>query len=317
MLEVLQVKRFIPWVGFVVSMACMVFFIASTAPHWKTISTENWDTKIWILVVLALCFYVATYASATLAWKFSLLILGQSASYAKLARVLLLSQFAKYLPGNVGHHIGRVVLAKRVGLRVEPVIASMAIDIMILLAAAVICSLPAFALTQSFLAKYGAGRGRVAVWLVMFAVLVFLLLAIVPTTRRAIVHHGKFIAQHCDLKKFPLFAKAGLVHCLAFIFGATALYLLCSAFAGTFSATWLSILGVYTAAWLLGFIMPGAPAGIGVRELALLVGLSPIYGEQQAMAAAAILRLVTTSGDGIVFLFAFIRWGKINPPLSS
>ena len=317
MSEVQQVKRFMPWVGFVISMSCMAFFIASTAPHWKAISTTDWDARVWALVILALCFYLATYASATLAWKLSLRILGQSAGYAKLARVLLLSQFAKYLPGNVGHHIGRVVLAKRVGLRVEPVIASMAIDIMILLVAAAICSLPAFALTQSFIGKYGVGHGRVAVWLVMMAVLVLVALAIVPATRRIIVRHSRFIAQHCDLKQFPLFAKAGLVHCFAFIFGATALYLLCSAFAGAFNATWLSILGVYTAAWLLGFVMPGAPAGLGVRELALLVGLSPIYGEQQAMAAAAILRLVTTSGDGIVFLFALLRWGKLNPSPSS
>lgn len=269
-----------------------------------------------MLVILGLCLYLATYASATLAWKLSLRILGQPTSYAKLARVLLLSQFAKYLPGNVGHHIGRVVLAKRVGLRLEPVIASMAIDIVILLAAAVICSLPAFALTQSFIGKYGANHGMVAVWVIMIAILVLVTLAIVPVTRRIIVHHSRFIAQHCGLKQFPLFAKAGLVHCFDFILGATALYLLCSAFAGTFGATWLSILGIYTAAWLLGFIMPGAPAGLGVRELALLVGLSPIYGEQQAMEAAAILRLVTTSGDGIVFLFAYIRWGKIIPASS-
>lgn len=303
-------KRWIPWVGLAISLSCIAFFVASTAPHWHAVSTAHWTAWTWLLVTLALCVYIATYASATLAWQFSLRIAGRPVEYAKLARILLLSQFAKYLPGNVGHHVGRVVLARRIGLPIDTVVVSMALDTMILLGAAVACSVPAFALMLSLLQEHGASHGRIALATLGFLSLALVILALVPVARREILRHGRLVVQLCHRGTLPLFARGWLVHGLAFLFGATALYLLCSALDGSFSAAWWSVVGVYTVAWLLGFVMPGAPAGIGIREVALLVGLSPLYGEEQAMAAAAILRLVTTTGDALVFLFALLRWRK-------
>lgn len=310
-------KRWLSWVGLAISLSCIVFFIVSTTPHWRAMSTTDWTAATWGVVALAMCFYLATYVSATLAWQLSLRIAGKSVGYAKLARVLLLSQFAKYLPGNVGHHVGRVVLAKRIGLPIESTVISMALDTMILLVAAAACSVPAFALMLSLLQKHGAGHGRIALGVLALAAVALMVLALVPVARREIVRHGRLVAQLCHRGKLPLFAHGWFVHCFAFLFGATTLYLLCSALSGVFSATWLSVLGVYTVAWLLGFVMPGAPAGIGIREVALLVGLTPLYGEQQAMAAAATLRLVTTTGDGLVFLFALVRWRKAGEQVAT
>lgn len=269
------------------------------------------------MVTLALCFYVATYATATLAWQCSLRIVGKPVEYAKLARVLLLSQFAKYLPGNVGHHVGRVVLARRIGLPIDSIIISMALDTMILLAAAIACSLPAFPLMLSMLQEHGASHGRIALGALALVAITLAVLALVPVARREIVRHGRLVVQLCHRGQLPLFGWAWFVHCFAFLFGATTLYLLCGALSDAFSATWLAVLGVYTVAWLLGFVMPGAPAGIGIREVALLVGLSPLYGEQQALAAAATLRLVTTSGDVLVFLFALTRRRDTGEPAAT
>lgn len=311
-------KRLLSWVGLVISLSCIAFFVVSTAPHWQAISTSDWSAKTWAVIGLAFCFYVATYASATLAWQISLRIAGKSVEYAKLAPALLLSQFAKYLPGNVGHHVGRVILAQRMGLSVESIVISMVIDTMILLVAAIACSVPAFAMMLSLLQKHGAGQGgRISLVALALVVIALVILMLVPTTRREVGRHGRLVAQLSHRGKLPLFVQGSVVHCFAFLFGATTLYLLCSALNESFSATWLSVLGVYTVAWLLGFIMPGAPAGIGIREVALLVGLSPLYGEQQAMAAAATLRLVTTSGDALVFLFALARWRKFGEPVAT
>ena len=310
-------KRFLSWIGISISLACLAFFIASTAPHWHAMSTANWDARSWVVIAFALCFYVATYATATLAWQFSLRIAGKPVEYARLARVLLLAQFAKYLPGNVGHHVGRVVLARRIGLPIDSIIISMALDTMILLAAAIACSLPAFPLMLSMFQEHGASHGRIALGMLALVVVALAVLALVPVARREIVRHGRLVMQLSHRRQLPLFAQAWSVHCFAFLLGATTLYLLCSALSGVFSATWLAVLGVYTVAWLLGFVMPGAPAGIGIREVALLVGLSPLYGEQHALAAAATLRLITTSGDALVFLFALVRWRKIAEPTAT
>ena len=50
-------------------------------------------------------------------------------------------------------------------------------------------------------------------------------------------------------------------------------------------------------AWFAGFIIPGAPGGIGVREAIIILFLTPIIGEAESIVAAVGLRFVTLLGD--------------------
>ena len=50
-------------------------------------------------------------------------------------------------------------------------------------------------------------------------------------------------------------------------------------------------------AWVVGFVIPGASAGIGVREAAVILLLSPVLGAGDAAVIATIYRLVTAGGD--------------------
>jgi uncharacterized membrane protein YbhN (UPF0104 family) len=63
---------------------------------------------------------------------------------------------------------------------------------------------------------------------------------------------------------------------------------------------WLSL------AWIVGYVTPGAPAGIGLREAVLVLGLSPALGESEALALALLYRLVTTIADGALAAFGFL-----------
>jgi len=64
----------------------------------------------------------------------------------------------------------------------------------------------------------------------------------------------------------------------------------------------LLLTGVFAAAWVIGFVSPGAPAGLGVRELVLILALTPLYGKEVSIGLAGIVRLLTTVGDGVFFL---------------
>ena len=57
-------------------------------------------------------------------------------------------------------------------------------------------------------------------------------------------------------------------------------------------------------AWLAGFIIPGAPGGIGVREAVLIFFVTPIIGEPQSIAVAIALRFVTLLGDVCFFVIS-------------
>ena len=69
---------------------------------------------------------------------------------------------------------------------------------------------------------------------------------------------------------------------------------------------------IFSLAWVAGFIIPGAPGGIGVREVVLIFFLSPIIGEPEGIAVAIALRFVTLLGD----IFFFIVSDKKNYSLN-
>jgi uncharacterized membrane protein YbhN (UPF0104 family) len=63
------------------------------------------------------------------------------------------------------------------------------------------------------------------------------------------------------------------------------------------SPAFLYLLGAYTFAWLIGFVIPFVPSGLGVREATLIALLSPVVGAGAATALSVGLRLANVAGD--------------------
>ncbi len=64
------------------------------------------------------------------------------------------------------------------------------------------------------------------------------------------------------------------------------------------------VVSVYVIAWLIGLYTPGAPAGIGVREMALVFMLGVLFSESEILNAVVLVRLVNITGDFLFFLVA-------------
>jgi uncharacterized membrane protein YbhN (UPF0104 family) len=60
--------------------------------------------------------------------------------------------------------------------------------------------------------------------------------------------------------------------------------------------------GAFVVAWLVGLVTPGAPAGVGVRELVLMALLKGLVPEDDLLMAVLLSRVVTVGGDGLFFL---------------
>lgn len=305
-------KRVLWWIGLLLSLACLAFFLRSAASHWQAVAQVDWPPSGFLLAAVALALYLSTYGAAGLAWQASLRMLGVEAGAGTLCRVLMFSQFGKYLPGNFAHHAGRVVLARKLGIGLEPTVASMAVDLAILMIAAVICSTPALGLLWAMLRQHDMALEAVALVMATCAAAACMLLMFSARARRLAAHPVRIARNVLARHNIRFLFRAGIAHCSGFLIGGSALFLLCSAFSGSLSGPWLSVVGAYTASWLLGFVVVGAPAGIGIREVALLFGLAPLYGEQYALAATAVLRLLTTLGDGLLFGYALTRSKRLN-----
>jgi glycosyltransferase 2 family protein len=74
----------------------------------------------------------------------------------------------------------------------------------------------------------------------------------------------------------------------------------------------LDLLAITTAAWVLGFVVPGAPGGVGVREAVMIVLLEPTIGQADSVALALIYRISTTAGDAL-FALAGLTLQRLGP----
>jgi hypothetical protein len=66
----------------------------------------------------------------------------------------------------------------------------------------------------------------------------------------------------------------------------------------------LPIIGVYSLSWIIGFITPGAPAGLGIREAIMSAMLFGVIQENLVITAVLLFRIVTILGDVLGFIIA-------------
>lgn len=192
------------------------------------------------------------------------------------------SQIAKYLPGNVLHVVGRHLYVKKLGVPHGVVARAAVLEL---------ASLPTAAVLAVGVAVPFAGgiAGQLPLPPSLLTLLVLLMMLV-----------GSMLLRW----RLPaLTGPASLVIFRAFLFmlalGAIfALLLWAVSGAFVFDAIPAAIL-----AWLVGFLTPGAPGGLAVREAALITLLATVMGDADALLISALLfRLVTTLGDLLLYL---------------
>ena len=72
------------------------------------------------------------------------------------------------------------------------------------------------------------------------------------------------------------------------------------------SFKWLPLCGAYVLAWLIGLLTPGAPAGVGVRELVLLFLLKGEISETDLVFAVLLGRIMTVGGDVFIYVISML-----------
>ena len=294
-------KRLLALAGSALALLCAAFFLHGVASHWDQIRAIPLDGRTAVSFALAVVLYAGTYLAAARSWQLVLRLLRASLGYRHALRILATSQFAKYLPGNVAHHVGRVVLAQRAGIRAEAAVASLALDTGLVVAAAATCTLSALPLLRRAVAEHGTAMMRNLALLALAAIVLAGLALLVRPLRTRLVRGVRAFSSPLAPGQRGAVAEAFLQYVLNFVLGAAALGVLLAGLTGTDRVPWGDLLGVYAIAWLVGFLVPGAPAGIGIRESLLTLGLSPALGADVAVAATALFRFATVIGDGLVF----------------
>ena len=232
---------------------------------------------VWACTAGLAVVYAGADVLLALAWRTLLQGQGTPAGLVWCLRTYGVSQLSKYLPGNVMHLASRQLLGASAGVPHAVLARSSLYELAGLASAGLLLSLLALPLVDGGrFSGVAPAAGAAIILLALAAVRT----AAGPLTARVLGCHLLFL----------------LTSSLAF----TALLALLAPEAGR-TLPWAAACGAYAAAWLAGFVTPGAPAGLGVREAFLVLLLGGHAAEPDLLPAVVLSRVVTALGDTLFF----------------
>ena len=257
------------------------------------------DGRIWATAAVGAALYGGVGFLLAEAWgRWVAAFSGREVPRVAIYRVYGRTQIAKYLPGNVLHLVGRHVASRGWGIGHADLVRAAAAETVTL----VLC---AGALGGALVLRADRFQDLpllrfAAVWSVAIA------LAAVLWFRRGSDPHAAAPVRPL----WPAAAVAGLAALGFFSFGGILLALLVRA-AGAGSFPFPLALSVWAIAWMAGFVVPGAPAGLGVREWVLLSLSGSLVEAEPLLLAILALRVLTVAGDGL-----FVLYVGLLPPVA-
>jgi glycosyltransferase 2 family protein len=270
----------------------------------------RFNNRLFIVIFLSSTVYAFICFFLSFAWSWLLIFFSQKrVSIRDCISIYAKTLIARYIPGNVFHIAGRYVAGRNLGIDHAS------------LAGATLYEIIGILISSSALALLGQAIFNVNQHLIYFTVagIIFVVLAVFPFVfNKVTYHHSGFLKNFNVDNRGTLETAKGLlpVFLLYFLFfvilSIIFLYLVFTV-SGLSNISYLGkIISVFALSIVAGFLTPGAPGGLGVRE-AIIVGFMTQYiGESQSIFIALLFRIVTFSGDYLFFLSSFLTSRKTS-----
>lgn len=276
-------KRFLHWLGSGLALSGLLFVAFRLYNYWVDIDFKNFSKVSWAYIAGCAFAYCSANLLLATAWRRLLEQLGVEVAAFWAFRAYGISQLAKYVPGNIFHLAGRQAIGMAAGLSGAVMAKSTMWEIGLLIAAGALFGWLALPLlVPGFSMMFCMG---------------FLLLSVLGVVIALFRFIGSQVAS-AFINQMLFLAVSALIFIilLKVVVNITVLPF----------EVWLMMGGAYTIAWLAGLMTPGAPAGVGVRELVLITLLNGMINDAQLLAAVLIGRLVTVAGDLIFYISSLI-----------
>lgn len=262
-------------------------------------------------ILLGACLYALIIPITGAAWAMLLRCQGESWSTTNLTAILAVTQLAKYVPGGVMQPVGRAVISMQKGMELRAFTASVIQETVLAISASVAVGVSLLLLSPFGFYQIPVGYRNVVLAGALVAVVLVLFLASGSglLLRSASKSHwlspvwraiGPTPGARTTLSSF-------LAYCLNYLLIGLGIWIVGQSLGLGASGNYLLLTAAFALAWLLGFAMPGAPAGLGVREGVLTVLLASVVAHGHILTLVIAVRLMTVIGDGLCFGVGF--WG--------
>ncbi len=292
------------WVGRgLVVLSFLFIFYLLWEVNWSEIA--KYATLSWV-VTFAIATAIYIYAIYLLSYNWSVIlqnisggILPKDVMYVYLETVVY-----KYIPGNIFHFVGRHKLEKSFSLSRKDIVFANSIEIIFQLISAVALSLLMYIfIDENILTRY---INKDYLTIIMYLSLFLPLFAVIYFYKK----HGLKI----DIKDKILFLSKILINYILFlVISGVVLVLLLNLFydISKIHELFFIIIFINTVAWLLGYVTPGSPGGIGVREAIILVPLLSFELDKDTVLMSVILqRVIMVVSEIFIYLFVKIKLNR-------
>lgn len=274
-----SLRNLLNWVGSGLAIAGILFIGYRLHSYWLELDLSKITPLGWGLIFfLAIVYGSANFLLAYAWWQ----LLQHFCKYGNIAnsvKIYGMSQLAKYVPGNIFHLAGRQALGMSAGIPTKSLAQSMIWELVLI------------AVTGSFF-----------FWLILPRLLHYF-----PLTLGIILMLTSFILALCLLHRYlGHHIAVAITYQMFFLLISASIFIvligLISGYDKLTPSYWVIIGGTYTIAWLAGLVTPGSPAGVGIREMILLIILKGIIAEDSLLVVVLLGRIITVIGDVLFFL---------------
>lgn len=267
-------------------------------------------------MILAAIMWSYVPPAMALAWRHLLSGLGVGESRKELFAIIGITQLAKYLPGNIGQYIGRVGMSLARGLPARALAATLVIETILMVAASATIGIAAGAMSgfgRIALHRYASELGLVLALVVITAAALLVFRRAAPLLLKRYAPRRAPALESTLIPPLSSLGAAFLLYCSMYVVMGIGLILLAHSLVPSAPHDYWLLISACALAWMVGFVTPGAPGGLGVREALMALILAPVLSAASASVLVIALRISTTLGDVMCFGAGWVILPRRNP----
>lgn len=324
------------WVRWLILGAVLFFLLATFKQHALAVISLKITATGWSYLGLSLILNLLAHIWSGWVWTAILREFNQSVPVFWALRIYLITNMAKYIPGNVWHFYGRIVTMNQIGVPGNVATVSVLLEPLLMAAAALIIALifaplqtnaapelaiGAYQVSQTVMA-IGKILGLTFVLSSVHPVILNFLLNLLGKAKLKKNHQSAKISDIINqieadsapnapglaarkMQRYPLFPLIGEMVFLwlrggGFLLAMVAMLQPLNPFnLATLIKSVSLVLSAFSFSWLLGLVVPGAPGGIGIFEATAIALLQDNFPPGILLGALAFYRLISVVAEAI------------------
>lgn len=232
---------------------------------------------------------------------------GVKNSRFQLVNIYLKANIEKYLPGNVIQYAGRNLLAKEYGVSQKSIVAASIMELLWISVSAIFFSILISIQNVKIVGKQlwsnPVAKSNIVILMVLSVVIVFALSIVLRKTK-----YWGLIRSYFNRRFLSLLGETFIIYVINFGLSGLLLSLIFRIL--HCKINFINIASANILAWLAGYVVPGSPGGIGIREAVLILLLSVEYSKGVVALAAVLLRVCGIVGDFLSYFM--VLWLEVS-----